>query len=546
MPEQGHAPARRDDGSRPWAFSAVLVALAFILRTGRLGDSVWFDELWSTRIKLGDLWDLVVSTLGDYHPPGYALLMFAWIHTFGDSEWSVRMLPLLAGVATVWLTYRIGRLAFDEATGRIGAVLLAVAAAHVWYSQEARAYSLNVCLIALAALALMELRQRPEARAWAALLAVTLAVLPLIHYYNLVVVVLLAWAVRSLPARLRHRLLTAAAGGTIAALAYAGFKQLLGMLPVTSSYLRPFTPFEAWQLLFSWFLTGDGLRWFLPENTTGRVVTIALQVTAAVLFCLGVGRAASRQRHDGRLVVLLFAAFPACLMALWLSGLEKTYIERSALPAIPFFLLLVAAGIPERSRYLRGATVVLLVALQATGLFALARHPDQWTIYKPHEAWRELADWLGPRSGVATGQTVLLASDPAISLLYYGSEFAERIDFATKLRDKSAAITERLGRLGISTVPGLSWLAQGAERAEARSREASVLIIDAPLIARTLSGLLSGELVTNVMVVDVGGGDLSSRAMTLLGASPRFRETGHHVVRSLEVRVFEPAAPAGR
>src|SRR5690349_14402381 len=79
---------------------AGIVGLAIALRLPRFNKSIWFDETWSTSVKLGSLPDLMGIIRGDLHPPLYSVVMFVWIRVFGESEISIRTLPLLCGVLT--------------------------------------------------------------------------------------------------------------------------------------------------------------------------------------------------------------------------------------------------------------------------------------------------------------------------------------------------------------------------------------------------------------------------------------------------------------
>jgi len=528
-------------GGRTWPFVGVVCALALIVRTGRLNDSLWYDELWSTRLKLGSVWTFVVSSLGDFHPPGYAALMFVWIRLVGDGEWAVRFIPLAAGVAAVWAVYRLGRLAFDETTGRTAAVALCVAPVHVWYSQEARAYALSTLLVLLAGLALVELRRRPGSRGWRVLLVASLAALPLLHYYHVGVVLLLAWTAFDLPRSARKPLLVAAGLSAILVLIYFGVRQQLGLTPNDPFYLRAFTPAESWRLLFAWFLTGNGLQWWVPEGVGGHVVAGSVQAAAAVVLVLGVWRAMRGSNPSTRLVVYLFAIFPAILLALWIAGFGRTYVERSALAALPFFVLLLAAGISALPRSLRPAAIAGLVILQCGGLVSMTRHSDDWTVYKPREAWRDLAQWIPPHVEADAGQALLLATDPATSLAYYGADFGERVDLAAKLRGRRERIARRLGAMEITAEPLLDWVARGAASAEARSAEARVLIVDGPLVASTLGDLQSGRSAATVIVVDVAR-NAPSFLMRAMASSPRFSEVARQRFPRLEARVYRPRA----
>lgn len=81
--------------------------------------------------------------IGDYHPPGYFALLWIWTHLFGFSEIAVRLPSVFLGVGTVIFTYLLGKELFAKKTALIASLLLAVAPLHVYYSQEARMYSLS-------------------------------------------------------------------------------------------------------------------------------------------------------------------------------------------------------------------------------------------------------------------------------------------------------------------------------------------------------------------------------------------------------------------
>jgi len=84
-----------------------ITGAALLLRLPGFTESLWFDEIWSTRVILGGVASTVRMLSADLHPPVFNLLMFVWIRIFGDSEISVRLLPLICGLATVVLTARL-------------------------------------------------------------------------------------------------------------------------------------------------------------------------------------------------------------------------------------------------------------------------------------------------------------------------------------------------------------------------------------------------------------------------------------------------------
>jgi mannosyltransferase len=126
-----------------------ILLLASLLRFYRLdAQSFWNDEGNSARIAERTVGLIVEGAAGDIHPPGYYLLLHAWRAIFGQSEFALRSLSVVAGVALVALTYLLGRRLFGEATGLMAAFMGAISPFTIYYSQEARMYALLAALSA--------------------------------------------------------------------------------------------------------------------------------------------------------------------------------------------------------------------------------------------------------------------------------------------------------------------------------------------------------------------------------------------------------------
>ena len=116
---------------------------AAVLRFYRLdAQSFWNDEGNSARIAERSLDLIVEGAAGDVHPPGYYLLLHAWRASFGQSEFALRSLSVAAGLALVILTGLLGRYVFGPVAGIAAAFLGALSPLAIYYSQEARMYSL--------------------------------------------------------------------------------------------------------------------------------------------------------------------------------------------------------------------------------------------------------------------------------------------------------------------------------------------------------------------------------------------------------------------
>jgi 4-amino-4-deoxy-L-arabinose transferase-like glycosyltransferase len=116
---------------------------------GLESTSLWYDEVVTMRVArtnglaaLVERLDQIDGTRAPLHP----LILQAWLRILGPSDLSGRSFSVLCGLATVGVIYLLGRMAFDDMTGRWAAWLAAVCPPLVYYSQEARMYAWLVLL----------------------------------------------------------------------------------------------------------------------------------------------------------------------------------------------------------------------------------------------------------------------------------------------------------------------------------------------------------------------------------------------------------------
>lgn len=126
-----------------------ILLLGLILRLVSLNQSFWLDEATSGLVARNFNFGEIISKFspGDFHPPFYYLLLKVWSMIFGTSEIALRSLSVIFGVASIYLVYLIGKKISDKKVGLIAAVLLATSGLHVYYSQEARMYTLATLLV---------------------------------------------------------------------------------------------------------------------------------------------------------------------------------------------------------------------------------------------------------------------------------------------------------------------------------------------------------------------------------------------------------------
>ncbi len=176
------------------AVVAVLV-VGLVLRFWTRSD-LWLDEALTVNIARQPL-DQIPSLLHrDGAPPLFYVLLHFWMEMFGTSDYAVRSLPGVFGVATLPLTWLAGKRLGGRKAAWAAVLLLASSPFAVRYDTETRMYSLVVLLTVLGFLALDRALSRPRPGNLIAVASVA-GLLLYSHYWSLylvgTVMVWLAW-----------------------------------------------------------------------------------------------------------------------------------------------------------------------------------------------------------------------------------------------------------------------------------------------------------------------------------------------------------------
>lgn len=125
--------------------SALFGLIFFIglpLRLYELGNrSLWFDE---ADVVLDSVNIVNAFKILDLHNPiiGYKTFIFYW-HQLCPymQEWLFRLPSVIFAIAAIFLIFKLATLLFNQEVGLISSFLLAISPLHIYYSQEAVAYS---------------------------------------------------------------------------------------------------------------------------------------------------------------------------------------------------------------------------------------------------------------------------------------------------------------------------------------------------------------------------------------------------------------------
>ena len=393
-------------GTRSKVFWVVagLTALAALLRFSTLGaQSFHHDEIVTAgRVVRASIWHLFDRVVvGESVPPLYYLLAWPWSKLAGTGAIGLRSLSAAAGVAAIPVAYLIGAQLRGRGTGIAAAALVATNPMLIFYSQEARAYSLLVLLSSLSLLFFLRASRRRGERNllwWALTSSLALAT----HYFAFFPVALEA----VLLARTRRR-------EAIRALAAVGTACLaLAPLALVQASHIDNTDWIA-QLGLPYRLGEAGVAFMIGE--TGYLIAQPIRPLLALVPGLLAGGCAGllllrgdpRERGDARLLLAIAAATVLAPLGLALVG-QDFVLDRNLIAAfVPLLGVLGIGATVARAGRVGIALCAGLVAYWLGFWVATATSPS---LQRPD--FRSVAIELGAPEGPRATVTWLLGAGP--------------------------------------------------------------------------------------------------------------------------------------
>jgi hypothetical protein len=415
-PLQSVAEAARSRSRAFWIVAGLTLGAA-LLRFATLGvQSYHHDEIVTASRILRGSFGHAMDAVGfsESTPPLYYALAWAWTQVTGTGEWGLRSLSAVAGVLTVPVAYMIGAELRGRRAGLWAAALVAVNPMLLWYSQEARAYSLLVFFGALSLLWCVRAARSGRRRDfvwWGVFSGLALAT----HYFA--VFPLVAELVFLLRRRGRAALagiaVLAAFALAVAPLAFhqmaSGHAEWIGGLSLGH---------RLWESAGT-FVTGE------TADIIGEAERPALSIFPLVICVAALALLPWRGRREERRAAALPFAVGACAIgipvAVALISTSKDYVlARNLIPAlVPMLVVLaIAVSLPTARRL--GAVLRTALIVYSLG-FCVAASTSP-SLQRPN--WDAVAADLGQPTGPRAMVTWTLGE---ASLRYYLSTGAFQV-----------------------------------------------------------------------------------------------------------------------
>jgi mannosyltransferase len=334
----------------------IIILLAMALRLFYLGkQSLWLDEAWSFAIVAAPLkigFENMLAT-GVYVPLYFLLLRPLTL--IGQSETILRFPSVVFAVLSIPMMYQVGRLCLGKSAGLLGAFFLALNPFHLWYSQEARMYTM-VVFFALGSIYFFLRATKENAwRLWAGLVVFS-ALAYGTHYFALQIA-LVQFAFILCRFRILYHVLRKWV-----------ICQGLAFLPLIPWLIAYFNQ-DVVALGIDWIkrptlLASLQTLWAFSSNYGGSLTPIGLFLLCFVLLQGFLTHQPALRDH--KLFLALWLGLP--IMVTWLiSQRRPIYVYRYLIVVLPAYLILLAYGVVSVShRTLKWALTTALVAIMAS------------------------------------------------------------------------------------------------------------------------------------------------------------------------------------
>jgi mannosyltransferase len=447
-------------GRSRWILTLVLL-VAFGLRLYALSDKeMWYDEAFAVLYAEKDPGSIVYGTItpvegaaADIHPLLYYFFLHAWMG-IGQSPFVVRFPSVVLGLVSICLVFRIARELFDARAGLLATILAAISPFHIWYSQEARMYSLLCMLSLLSVYLFVKASKSGEWRHW---IGFGLATGAALYAHNLAFLIIVALDLAVLLCRRWDVLRQLIVAQLVSLLLFLPWLLLVPgqFAKVRQAYWIPRPgPTELVRTLIVFNFNLPGPTWALPFTLFFSLLLLAL-----TLYRLLRPAGAAAGRGSWATNLCLSLSFMPVLTMFAISQIKAVYVERALLAsALLYYVTVARAMLRSRLPRVIVASLIPIPLLLLTSLSYQYNYADF-----PRSPFREANSYL--RERYVAGDVIVHDN----KLSFFPSHYYDRGLDQEYVGDAPGTPTDTLALptqevLGLLAEPNMPAAADDAER----------------------------------------------------------------------------------
>lgn len=340
------------------ALAAITLCGAFLRIQGLNAQPLWLDEVVSLHNALvfgeGGLRALAGA---DHIAPLHSMLLWVVVNLSGESAVSLRLSSALFGIATIPAVFVLAKRLFGSTrTALIGATLVAFSPYAIWYSQEARMYSLFLlCACTYVIVAWPVVSRSLRSTELASLTFITTAGL-YTHHYMVMLTVAFGLFLVSRGGLIQKRAWAWLATQVLSLLLFSYWLYLTAdKLDATAGFPKPgilmWVPYTLFNFAFG-FSLGPSVREIREAGASAAMLrhglVIAMAATAMGLICLaGVWRALRSETRTAGIWLAMWLVVPILIALVATFVTNIGYNSRYVIVSYPPMALFLALGLEQ-------------------------------------------------------------------------------------------------------------------------------------------------------------------------------------------------------
>jgi uncharacterized membrane protein len=323
------------------------------------------------------------------HPPLYYIILHFWMKLFAWSESSIRLLSVLFGIGTVYAMYKVAKQIIDKETAIFASAITGLSAFQLYFSQEARMYSLLTLLALLSFYFLNKIVQKSDLRGSFYYLASTIFCMYTDYSAFLVLAVQNIYVLFT-NLKSRNQPLSLSRWFSLQALLLIAFLPQAGnfifRLIMIQKDIYAMMPRPGIGALLAAFLSYSGSAALLSVMSFFAVYALISHKKGAV------SRATNNSSHEGyfqgEMLLFIWLIVPVAVLFSISQFSAPIFYPKLAIVSSLAFYLLAAKGIRDIQGKLFKNTAIVCTA----ALFLVQAH--SYYRFSHKEQWREVAEYL--------------------------------------------------------------------------------------------------------------------------------------------------------